>query len=114
MKLIKWFCSNPGDRRADSFQFVATILVNLSQQRAGRTLLMHDKRNVLKSLLPFISSENPIRKLGILKTARNCCYDRHRHDFLVSEPLGLIEALLERIIGPEPIHEEVRRFDFRR
>ena len=64
---------------------------------------MHDKRNILKSLLPIVQTDNLIRKLGILKTARNCCYDRHRHDFLVSPSLGLIEALVLPLTGPEPV-----------
>lgn len=83
------------------------LALAVAQVRSGRELLMHERREVLRSVLPALRSANPIRRLGVLKAVRNCCYDRHRHAFLVAEPLGLVDALLERIIGSEPIPPEV-------
>ena len=107
-KLIAWFVANPGTNTADPYQFTANVLVNISQLRPGRAFLLLEKRNTMQLLIPFLASSNPIRQRGVLQTVRNCCYERHRHAFLVGAELGLLPRLVAPIIGPEFIPEEVR------
>ena len=104
-QLIDLFICNLGTKKLDQHQFIANILVNISQTPVGRKYLLDEKRNLFYHLKIFINSDNLIRKVGILRTIRNCSYERRSHGYLVSPELGLLEAVCVPILGNEEIKD---------
>lgn len=70
---LYWFCIhwcnwffklNNADQ--DTFEYVASILVNISKVEAGRRILMEPKRGLLKQIIRQFDSTNQLRKKGVL------------------------------------------------
>jgi hypothetical protein len=60
-----WFFKlNNADQ--DTFEYVASILVNISKVEAGRRILMEPKRGLLKQIIRQFDSTNQLRKKGVL------------------------------------------------
>eukprot|EP00455_Lapot_gusevi_P020457 TRINITY_DN216_c0_g1_i5.p1 TRINITY_DN216_c0_g1~~TRINITY_DN216_c0_g1_i5.p1 ORF type:complete len:312 (-),score=59.23 TRINITY_DN216_c0_g1_i5:64-999(-) len=106
LKLVSWFVKNPGTEEKDTFQFAANIFANVTQTETGRKVFLNDRRGIIKHLIPFVTSTNLIRKIGVLRAFRNCCREREFHEYLVSEQLGMIDAVLTPLLGPEFIDDE--------
>jgi hypothetical protein len=49
----------------DIFEYVASILVNISKVEAGRRILMEPKRGLLKQIIRQFDSTNQLRKKGV-------------------------------------------------
>jgi hypothetical protein len=49
----------------DTFEYVASILVNISKVEAGRRILMEPKRGLLKQIIRQFDSTNQLRKKGV-------------------------------------------------
>jgi hypothetical protein len=49
----------------DTFEHVASILVNISKVEAGRRILMEPKRVLLKQIVRQFDSTNQLRKKGV-------------------------------------------------
>ncbi|URE05437.1 hypothetical protein MUK42_09181 [Musa troglodytarum] len=64
-KLVRSFCrSSPGDSKAeDTFEHVASVLVNISKVEAGRKILLEPKRGLLKQAICQLDSSNPLKKM---------------------------------------------------
>ncbi|URE05432.1 hypothetical protein MUK42_09181 [Musa troglodytarum] len=66
-KLVRSFCrSSPGDSKEDTFEHVASVLVNISKVEAGRKILLEPKRGLLKQAICQLDSSNPLKKISDL------------------------------------------------
>ncbi|ONK75453.1 uncharacterized protein A4U43_C03F17000 [Asparagus officinalis] len=75
-KLIRSFCRSSSDETSeDTFEHVASILVNISKLEAGRKLLLEPKGGLLKQIIRQFDSTNSLRKKGVCGTIRNCCFE---------------------------------------
>ncbi|XP_057748783.1 uncharacterized protein LOC130967788 [Arachis stenosperma] len=109
MKLVRSFCRSTHENHDDPFEHVASILVNISKQQAGRQLLLDPKRGLLKQIIRQFDSNSSLRKKGVSGTIRNCCFEAEnqlQNLLLVSEFLW--PALLLPVAGNKIYNEEDR------
>ncbi|OIV93394.1 hypothetical protein TanjilG_13846 [Lupinus angustifolius] len=109
MKLVRSFCRNSSESHDDPFDHVGSILVNISQQQAGRQLLLDPKRGLLKQIIRQFDSNSSLRKKGVAGTIRNCCFEAEnqlQNLLLVSEFLW--PALLLPVAGNKIYNEQDR------
>ncbi|WVZ58936.1 hypothetical protein U9M48_009152 [Paspalum notatum var. saurae] len=109
-KLVRSFCRSSSDSEdQDIFEYVASILVNISKVEAGRRTLMEPKRGLLKQIIRQFDSTNQLRKKGVAGTIRNCCFEA---DTQLQSLLSLAEylwpALLLPVAGKKIYNEEDR------
>ncbi|EHA8590259.1 protein HGH1 [Cocos nucifera] len=93
----------------DTFEHVASILVNISKVQAGRKVLLDPKRGLLKQVIHQFDSTNPLRKKGVSGTIRNCCFEADsqlQNLLLISEFLW--PALLLPVAGNKVYSDEDR------
>ncbi|PKA51318.1 hypothetical protein AXF42_Ash002681 [Apostasia shenzhenica] len=91
----------------DTFEHVASVLVNVSKVEAGRRILLQPKGSLLKQIIRQSDSTNPLRKKGVSGTIRNCCFeaDKQLHNLLsLSEYLW--PALLLPVAGKKAYSEQ--------
>ncbi|XP_072989434.1 uncharacterized protein [Typha latifolia] len=110
-KLVRSFCRSPsGDSTAeDTFEHVASILVNISKVVTGRKIMLEPKRSLLKQVIHQFDSTNPLRKKGVCGTIRNCCFEADnqlQNLLLLSEYLW--PALLLPVAGNKIYGEQDR------
>jgi hypothetical protein len=67
----------------DEYEYGAMVLMNATLMPEGRTIFFATPDFFMPSLLADISSENPIRKQGIIGVVRNLCFDQSQHEFLL-------------------------------
>ncbi|XP_078444715.1 ARM repeat superfamily protein isoform X2 [Wolffia australiana] len=100
-KLVRSFCSSSVEESSGS------ILVNISKAEAGRKILLHPKRRLLKQIVQQMDSTNPLRKKGVSGTIRNCCFEADKQVenlLLMSEflwPALLLPVAGKKIYGQE-------------
>ncbi|XP_076928635.1 uncharacterized protein LOC143592648 [Bidens hawaiensis] len=107
MKLVRSFCTSSSDKKDDPFGHVGSILVNVSKNKAGRTLLLDPKRGLLKQIIRQFDSTSILRKKGVSGTIRNCCFEADnqlQNLLLISEFLW--PALLLRVAGNKVYNEQ--------
>ncbi|KAL5553827.1 hypothetical protein UlMin_041228 [Ulmus minor] len=107
MKLVRSFCRSSGEASEDPFEHVGSILVNISKQEAGRSLLLDPKRGLLKQIIRQFDSTSPLRRKGVFGTVRNCCFEAKsqlQNLLLMSEFLW--PALLLPVAGNKIYREE--------
>lgn len=108
-KLVRSFCRSSDFEGQDIFEYVASILVNISKVEAGRRMLMEPKRGLLKQIIRQFDSTNQLRKKGVAGTIRNCCFEA---DTQLQSLLSLAEylwpALLLPVAGKKIYSEEDR------
>jgi len=104
-KLIQVYIENDPNKEKDDYQWIGSILINITQLKEGRELLLDKKRQLLKGLVKYTSHPNFIRRRGILGTIRNCLFDKNHHTYLIND-LDVITILLDRIRGPEQLKED--------
>ena len=105
LRLLNLFAKHPPAN--DIYARVADIMTNLTQIEAGRLIFLDKKRGIMKFFVNGTRATNVIRRLGVLRVIRNCCYEVDHHEDLLSEDLGLLSALVIPLAGPEPIDDEV-------
>ncbi|XP_010926545.2 uncharacterized protein [Elaeis guineensis] len=110
-KLVRSFCrsSSVESTAEDTFEHVASILVNISKVQAGRKVLLDSKRGLLKQVIRQFDSTNSLRKKGVSGTIRNCCFEADsqlQNLLLMSEFLW--PALLLPVAGNKVYSEEDR------
>ncbi|XP_020104292.1 protein HGH1 homolog [Ananas comosus] len=109
-KLVRSFCRSSSRESADdTFEHVASILVNISKVEAGRKILLEPRRGLLKQVIHQFDSTNPLRKKGVAGTIRNCCFEADnqlQNLLLISEYLW--PALLLPVAGNKIYNEEDR------
>nr|GEU70807.1 hypothetical protein [Tanacetum cinerariifolium] len=100
MKLVRSFCTSSNEKKDDPFGHVGSILVNVSQNKVGRSLLLDPKRGLLKQIIRQFDSTSLLRKKGVSGTIRNCCFEADnqlQNMLLISEFLW--PALLLPVAG---------------
>ncbi|GJU75833.1 protein HGH1 [Tanacetum coccineum] len=108
MKLVRSFCTSSNEKKADDpFGHVGLILVNVSQNKVGRSLLLDPKRGLLKQIIRQFDSTSLLRKKGVSGTIRNCCFEADnqlQNMLLISEFLW--PALLLPVAGNKVYSEQ--------
>ena len=102
MRLVQLFVERDNDR----YDSVAHIITNVSQIAAGRRLLADPAKGILKKLAPSLLSDNPTRRLGVLRAVRNCCMVEEHQRYLLSNEAGILWRLYLPLVGPEELPEE--------
>ncbi|XP_077250015.1 ARM repeat superfamily protein isoform X2 [Tasmannia lanceolata] len=101
LKLVRSFCMSSTETKAeDPFEYVGSILINISKVKEGRKVLLDPKRGLLKQIIPQFDSASPLRKKGVSGTIRNCCFEAEsqlQNLLLISEFLW--PALLLPVAG---------------
>nr|KAJ0194556.1 hypothetical protein LSAT_V11C800410790 [Lactuca sativa] len=108
MKLVRSFCTSSNEKKADDpFGHVGSILVNISKNKDGRSLLLDSKRGLLKQIIRQFDSTSILRKKGVSGTIRNCCFEADnqiQNLLLISEFLW--PALLLPVAGNKVYNEQ--------
>jgi len=105
-KLVQIFCENdPNKDKNDEYQWIGSILINITQIKEGRELMLDKSRHLLENVVKFVSHPNLIRRRGILGTIRNILFDKNSHTYLMNE-LDILPILLNPIRGPEEFSTE--------
>ncbi|CAM6106236.1 unnamed protein product [Calypogeia fissa] len=107
-KLVRFFTRFSGNKQGeDAFEHVAAVLVNITRLKEGRTLILEQRRGLLKQILPQIDSRSLIRRQGVAGTVRNCCFeaDTELPSLLLTSQF-LWPALLLPLAGKEAYSEE--------
>ncbi|KAL4574202.1 hypothetical protein LXL04_021028 [Taraxacum kok-saghyz] len=107
MKLVRSFCTSSNEKKDDPFGHVGSILVNISKNKEGRSLLLDPKRGLLKQIIRQFDSTSLLRKKGVSGTIRNCCFEADsqlQNLLLISEFLW--PALLLPVAGNKVYNKE--------
>ncbi|KAI3516426.1 hypothetical protein L1887_15341 [Cichorium endivia] len=107
MKLVRSFCTSSNEKKDDPYGHVGSILVNISKNKVGRSLLLDPKRGLLKQIIRQFDSTSLLRKKGVSGTVRNCCFEADnqlQNLLLISEFLW--PALLLPVAGNKVYKEE--------
>lgn len=107
MKLVRSFCTSSNEKKDDPFGHVGSILVNISKNKVGRSLLLDPKRGLLKQIIRQFDSTSLLRKKGVSGTIRNCCFEADnqlQNLLLISEFLW--PALLLPVAGNKVYSEQ--------
>jgi len=89
----------------DEYQWISSILINITQLKEGRELLLEKSRHLLQNVIKYTSHPNLVRRRGVLGAIRNCLFDKNSHPYLIND-LDVITNLLDRIRGPEEFKED--------
>jgi len=68
----------------------------VSQLESGRKLILDPKRQALMLLSPYLMHKSEIRRLGVLQTFRNLCFDEDAHSQIL-ETAGLFSLIIAPI-----------------
>lgn len=99
-RLLRWFLSNYNPEAAqDDWQYVASVVCNVSQLQEGRDLLRRKSTALLHALLPQLQSENVVRRRGVAGAIRNCCFEEDDHWWLLHE-VNVVAHVLRALMGP--------------
>lgn len=101
-KLLHWFlvARPPPEGEEDSWAYAANVVRNTSQCQEGRDVLRKKSNNLLPSLLTQVSSENVIRRRGIIGALRNLAFEEDDHWWLINE-VKMLPPLLYLLMGPD-------------
>jgi hypothetical protein len=69
----------------DEYQYAAMVLMNATLIKDGREIFYQNPKFFMPSLLECMSSNNPIRKEGVIGIIRNLCFEQSKHEFLLKE-----------------------------
>ncbi|XP_013919483.1 PREDICTED: protein HGH1 homolog [Thamnophis sirtalis] len=79
----------------------------MSQLPEARRALLDRSGCVVQKLLPFVQDAgSALRRRGVARTLRNCCFDHRHHEWLLSEQVDLLPFLLLPLAGPEEFPED--------
>lgn len=107
-KLVRSFCTSSSDETTeDTYEHVASVLVNISKLETGRKILLEPKAGLLKQIVRQFDSTGSLRKKGVCGTIRNCCFEADnqlQNLLLISEFLW--PALLLPVAGNKVYSQE--------
>lgn len=113
--LIGWFCNEKflknvtEENPSDPYQYIATILNNITQVEEGRVYISEPSKPILRNLMQHLNSVNEIRRLGISGMFRNICLSQQLHEYLIyCKEMNYITVVLKRLHGPEILSELVQ------
>ena len=84
--------------KSDCPQYLAHLLINVTQLQEDRDVMLEKKSGILVSLLPFFESRNEILRQGIVGMLKNLCHELKFVSWLLSsdvDALGRTMRLLE-------------------
>ena len=67
----------------DPYEYASMVLMNATQIPEGRAIFYENPKFFMPALLSAMSSQNNIRKQGIIGVVRNLCFDQSKHDYLL-------------------------------
>ena len=88
--------SSSGPQQLDEWQYVASILCNVTRLSAGRDVLKRPELRLLELLLPQLHHPNAVRRRGIAGCLRNLCFEETCHQRLL-QGARVLPALLQRL-----------------
>jgi len=76
-------------------------LTSVSQLPAMRAFLMDTKRGLIQCIASEVASANTVRRIGVLRAMRNCCFDEEHAVAIASDHAkgGLLWLLIHPIVG---------------
>lgn len=83
-------------KKSDPYQYVASLLLNITQLERGRRLLVRrqeQQTSILESILSQLRSPNSIRRRGVAGAIKNCCFDSDNAYWLLNH-MGIATHLL--------------------
>ncbi|KAJ6852113.1 protein HGH1-like protein isoform X2 [Iris pallida] len=97
--LVRSFCRSSSEETTaeDTYEHVASVLVNISKLESGRKILLEPKGGLLKQIIRQFDSTNPLRKKGVSGTIRNCCFEA---DNQLQNLLSISEFLWPALLLP--------------
>jgi hypothetical protein len=111
-RLIQWFAASSAlaahvpdenGNEADTFEFVACILQNLTQLPEARRIILEPERGILPALMKQLRSPSVIRRRGTAAGIRNCLFesDETYLNYILLPSVDLVTALLYPLAGPD-------------
>ena len=67
----------------DPYEYASMVLMNATQIPEGRAIFYENPKFFMPALLSSMSSQNNIRKQGIIGVIRNLCFDYTKHEYLL-------------------------------
>ncbi|XP_072458799.1 protein HGH1 homolog isoform X1 [Notamacropus eugenii] len=99
--------TTPGYNPHAPLHYLASLLSNLSQLPAARAVLLDPDRCLIQRLLPLIHCpDSAVRRMGVVGTLRNCCFEHRSHEWLLGPQVELLTFLLLPLAGPEEFSED--------
>lgn len=95
------------NKKGAKLHLLASFISNFSQLAAGRRQMMDKDGFVLQRLLSFMDyKESKGRRMSIIATVHNCCFEKKYHPWLMGEDVDLVPRLLLPLAGPDTFNEE--------
>ncbi|XP_068953139.1 protein HGH1 homolog [Petaurus breviceps papuanus] len=99
--------TTPGYNPHAPLHYLASLLSNLSQLPGARAFLLDPNRCLIQRLLPLIHCrDSAVRRMGVVGTLRNCCFEHRFHEWLLGPQVELLTFLLMPLAGPEEFSED--------
>ncbi|XP_020850925.1 protein HGH1 homolog isoform X2 [Phascolarctos cinereus] len=99
--------TTPGYNPHAPLHYLASVLSNLSQLPGARAFLLDPNRCLIQRLLPLIHCpDSAVRRMGVVGTLRNCCFEHRSHEWLLGPQVELLTFLLMPLAGPEEFSED--------
>lgn len=108
-ELCAIFGKGPAFNPNATYHYLASVLFNVSQTAEGRQQILKRAGEgcVFQRLLPFTTHESStVRRGGAVGCIRNCCFSSQDHEWLLSDEVNILPALLLPLIGGEELDDE--------
>lgn len=106
-ELINVFTKIGYNKNGAKLHYLGPVLSNLSQSHRVRMFILHKTKCVIQRLLPFTEyKESLVRRGGIIGTLKNCCFEENFHEWLLSNEVDILPALLLPLAGNEEFDDE--------
>lgn len=89
----------------DPWQYVASIVCNISRYETGRQYIADKSENYLSKLVIQMRSRNIIRRRGSIGTIRTLLFDTTLHEWLLNE-INILPQLLYHLVIYKPFTDE--------
>ncbi|XP_043834186.1 protein HGH1 homolog [Dromiciops gliroides] len=107
LALLVTALTTPGYNPHAPLHYLASLLSNLSQLPRARAFLLDPNRQLIQHLLPLIQCpDSAVRRMGVVGTLRNCCFEHRSHEWLLGPQVELLTYLLMPLAGPEEFSED--------
>ncbi|XP_046839989.1 protein HGH1 homolog isoform X2 [Xenia sp. Carnegie-2017] len=85
---------------------LAAFILNMTRIKKVRLSILDKSGNFISNLLPYIGYEKSVvRRRAVVGIIRNCCFEYDHHDWLLSDDVNILSALLLPLAGPEELSD---------
>jgi len=108
-RLIQWFVAPVPAGREDAFEYVGSLLQNVSQVPEARRIVLEPERGIMVPLLAQLRSRSVLRRRGVAGMLRNCLFEAEEEKYsayLLSSAVDVLTALLYPLVGPDVFSAE--------